>query len=61
MANWSQQARYFQRPKAERGMGGVGSFPYNNAFRSEIFLDSEPQRILFIDKGAYQSYEDPNI
>ena len=41
--------------------GGGNSFPYNNAFRSEIFLDSEPQRILFIDKGAYPSYEDANV
>lgn len=41
-------------------MGG-GGYPFNLAFRHEIKLGASPQRILFVDKGEYQSYEDPQI
>ena len=60
MPHWRQQAGHAQLPRKDR-MGGAGSLPYNTAHQWEIRLTERPQDLLFIDKGSYPAYGDPEI
>lgn len=41
--------------------GGGASLPFNGAFRAEIRLGADPQRLLFIDSGVYPTFDDPSV